>query len=27
VLLTAIAGEPAHGVQTIPCRLVVRASS
>jgi LacI family transcriptional regulator len=27
VLLTAIAGEPAHGVQTITCRLVVRASS
>ena len=27
MLLTAIAGEPAHGIRTVPCRLVVRKSS
>jgi LacI family transcriptional regulator len=27
LLLAAIGGEPAHGVQTVPCRLVVRESS
>jgi LacI family transcriptional regulator len=26
-LLSAIGGEPARGVRTVPCRLVVRASS
>ena len=26
-LLAAIAGEPAHGICTVPSRLVVRASS
>jgi LacI family transcriptional regulator len=27
LLLAAISGEPAHGVRTVPCRLVVRESS
>src|SRR5262249_33186226 len=27
LLLAAIAGEPAHGTRTVPCRLVVRQSS
>jgi hypothetical protein len=26
-LLAAIGGTPAHGISTVPCRLVVRASS
>jgi LacI family transcriptional regulator len=27
LLLAAIDGEPAHGLTTVPCRLITRASS